>query len=383
MDRPSNIKNQFKKVSQIIEQDSKVSTYKFALLRATIEIIQQNDHLKEVKNNRVNFPFGLLVEKWLLYYYPIFANNTFLPQMNGETKEPTKGRQLAFRKHFNPVIAHYEDYGGFPAFFEAVKAGEVAQPVNETFVALVKEIRQTIAKQPMRYIGYSLHGDHYTIYREETNRERIGRDEQLDIEDFIDRLGTFSIPEWLYEVLLYTGSFISGMDALLFKWASFTVNLDKEKAISEEQVLNELLKSPLVERAVHQAQAFYRNQLDELKCVWSGKGLTDQYLHVDHCIPFSVWRNNDLWNLLPTHQDINHKKGDKIPSRKLLEDRKDLIIHYWEQLHQQFSPRFLKEIKVSLTGPSEKKNWKNKAFQQLQHKCEHLIEIRGREKFYI
>lgn len=36
------------------------------------------------------------------------------------------------------------------------------------------------------------------------------------------------------------------------------------------------------------------------ECVWSGKPITDiALLHVDHMIPFAVWKNNNLRDLLP------------------------------------------------------------------------------------
>lgn len=61
-------------------------------LRGVIEICQQSSHLREDDGDQVSFPLGLLVEKWLLYYYPIFAAPTFIPQKNGETPEQDAGR---------------------------------------------------------------------------------------------------------------------------------------------------------------------------------------------------------------------------------------------------------------------------------------------------
>jgi len=71
---------QFKQINAIIERDSKDATYKFALLRGAIEISQEYDHLQRDTGDRVEFPLGLLVEKWLLYYYPLIAGSDFIPQ---------------------------------------------------------------------------------------------------------------------------------------------------------------------------------------------------------------------------------------------------------------------------------------------------------------
>jgi hypothetical protein len=58
-------------ISKIIERESKTTTYKFALLRGVIDIIQDNSPYISFKKGRVHFLTGLLVEKWMLYYYPL------------------------------------------------------------------------------------------------------------------------------------------------------------------------------------------------------------------------------------------------------------------------------------------------------------------------
>ncbi len=62
------------------ERKSKDSTYKFALLRGTIDIIQNSPNLKELKHDlRVYYPMGLLVMKWIAYYFPLFMHD--IPQL--------------------------------------------------------------------------------------------------------------------------------------------------------------------------------------------------------------------------------------------------------------------------------------------------------------
>ena len=69
--------------ARIIERDSKDSTYKFALLRGTIDIIQKYPHFVEAVGTRVRYPMGLLLLKWIEYYYPLLAHHTFIPQKYG------------------------------------------------------------------------------------------------------------------------------------------------------------------------------------------------------------------------------------------------------------------------------------------------------------
>ena len=74
-----------KTINTIIERDSKDTTYKYALLRGAVEISQEYQHLKYENGDRIEFPLGLLVEKWLLYYYPFIESD--IPQKPGECEK--------------------------------------------------------------------------------------------------------------------------------------------------------------------------------------------------------------------------------------------------------------------------------------------------------
>jgi len=67
-----------------------------------------------------------------------------------------------------------------------------------------------------------------------------------------------------------------------------------------------------------------RSRVDELRVadidvrsVWSGSSLAKGY-HVDHCLPFAHWPNNDRWNLVPTTAKENLDKKDRLPAKKRL-----------------------------------------------------------------
>ena len=102
---------------------------------------------------------------------------------------------------------------------------------------------------------------------------------------------------------------------------------------------------------------------------------------MDHLIPFSIWKNNDLWNLLPSKPQINNEKKDKIPSPILIENRKEMIVQYWELIFKGLPERFKKEIKVSLLGNSGFDNWQITTIKRLVETCNHLITIRGFEEW--
>jgi len=75
-------------------------------------------------------------------------------------------------------------------------------------------------------------------------------------------------------------------------------------------------------------------------CVWSGALIHQNDMDIDHILPYSVWFNNDLWNLLPTERNLNQKKKkDKISTRELITKRADTIVDYWH--HSQLIKNIL------------------------------------------
>lgn len=363
----------FYNISKIIERDSKSTTYKFALLRGVIDIIQDNSPYIEFKGDRVHIPTGLLVEKWLLYYYPIFNSKTLIPQINGETN-------LAFSSHITQLIEKYEAIGGFSVFYNDLKNKGIPKDLQKTFFELAKKIRETITTMPMKYIGRSISNDYYSIFKYENKRLSGGLLVE-DIEQLINCLGTFSIPYEYYEAFKILGSFIIGKDSILFKWAEFSVNASREH-LSVHKVLNEVLTSPITEREISESKRIYKEILQKqgsVYCVWTGKKIAKY--DIDHLIPFSVWKNNDLWNLLPSDARINNQKRDKIPSPEIIERQKNLILDYWGIIHEYQTIRFQKEIQVALLGNQAFDTWKDVGISQLQNSCNYLIENRGFEEW--
>jgi hypothetical protein len=365
----------FSNISKIIERDSKFTTYKFALLRAVIDIIQDYSPYIAISKNSVEFPTGLLIEKWLLYYYPILESEFNIPQINGKQK-------LSFEINFLKIISDYKSNGGFSAFYNDLKNKGIPDKHQNDFKKLAKSLYNAITKNPMVHIGYSVYNKKNSIFNigkgPLTNYKKLS-----DFSDLIIHFGTFSIPIEYYEAFKVLGSFINGQDSILFKWAEFSVNASG-KNISLESVVNNVLKSPITEREISESKKIYKDVLNRegnVYCVWTGKKITKY--DVDHMIPFSVWKNNDLWNLLPSDSKTNNQKRDKIPSPELIEKRKDLILQYWELINESQSQRFKKEIQIALLGNNTSETWQALGIKQLQNSCLYLISNRGYNEWKI
>ncbi len=361
----------FKNISKIIERDAKSATYKFALLRGVIDIIQDNSPYIKLSDNVVEIPLGLLVDKWLFYYYPIFESEVVIPQIKGNNVK------LAFHSHFIPILSHYKGKGGgLSVFYNELRIKHISDEINPEFFNLVKKLKETITKMPMKYIGGSISESYYSIFKY-TSGQTLKNTAKQNTQWLVDSCGTFSIPIEYYEAFRLLGSFISGTDNVLFKWAEFSEKASG-RVLSTGAIVNEILKFPVTERDVEASKKLYIEILAKngsVSCVWSGSNIAKY--DIDHMLPFSIYKNNDLWNLLPSSPPTNKSKLDKIPSLNLITKQKELIIHYWEVIHQYQTERFMNELQISLLGNYTKNNWQQSAFSQLLQTSKYLIETRG------
>jgi len=362
-------------INKIIERDSKSTTYKFALLRGTIDIIQENNPYIAVSEGTVAIPLGLLIEKWMVYYYPILDAKNRIPQINGSAN-------LAFADKLQAIIRYYTPLGGIGAFYNDLRNNGIPNAIAPEFVLLVKQLKQTITQMPMKYIGRSISNDYYSIFKYKLGKSAPSP-AKLDLAYLIDSCGLFYIPYDYYDAFKLLGSFITGQDSILFQWAQFSVNA-AQQSLPIEQVISEVLKSPITERDIQESKKLYKSILQKdgkVHCVWTGKAIT-QY-DIDHMIPFSVWKNNDLWNLLPAQATVNNQKRDKIPSAQLIEKQRSLIVHYWSLFNEAYTHRFQKEIQISLLGNNTSDSWETAAISQLQNSCDYLVSQRGFQEWSI
>ena len=133
-------------------------------------------------------------------------------------------------------------------------------------------------------------------------------------------------------------------DATVLRWAELTVEISRgtPEPLQPSQVIDALLTAPLAERDVQAARRLYAD-LDGKVCVWTDRNLSEAF-DVDHAIPFALWRNNDLWNLLPASTAANQHKRDRLPSRSLLRSRRSCILGYWSRMREAHPVRFDFEV---------------------------------------
>lgn len=297
-------------------REKKVATYKLALIRALAAIAQTESHRARFgRDGMVRVPMAAIAERWIDYYWPLFdAGADLLPQMNGEWR--AGAHKLGFAKELAALIGTYRRQGGMSGFAVDRRSGRMQGAATAQHRALVTKLRSTIRAGPVTYAGGA-------------QGERMFGYERGDVLVAAD----------LWRELSLMGHWIQ--EALILRWAELVSRLSSGE-VTVDRVVARLLVAPEPARETAAARDVYL-ELSALECVWTGSTIRHGQLAVDHVLPYSMWRNNDLWNLLPTLAKVNGSKRDRLPSRRLLRGRRDAIVGCWEVTRNRLPARFAHE----------------------------------------
>ncbi|HNQ88797.1 MAG TPA: methyltransferase domain-containing protein [Verrucomicrobiota bacterium] len=342
------------KIEAILNRDKKDATYKPALFRALAELATSSYHAARwLPEDRVAIPLRLIADKWLEYFWPLFESTTFIPQKRGE--RPGCGKPVAFRAELEELIRLYRGAGGLCGFTVDYRSNELSLRAVKTHRRVLARLCDTIRAGPVYYAGGGGSG---TFTYDVTTRSVV-----LDAD--------------LWRELSMMGNWIA--NATVLHWAELTAEIS-QGALRPSQVIDQLLAAPIPERDVGAARSLYA-ALAAKVCVWTDRDLRESF-EVDHAIPFALWRNNDLWNLLPASRCANNDKRDRLPTRSLFKRRKDCIVGYWTLMREGHPDRFVFEI-GRLLGPEgdTRSNWENRLFNAVSEAIEYTAIQRGVERW--
>lgn len=361
-----------KQISFIVENDKTSSTYKYVLLKSVIDASQRYDHLIKVEDSNASIPLGLIIERWMFDYFPFVFKGIRQQNSSGILN---KAIEEVYEAIFDLLHLNRSDpwEQAYKAMQSAFKNANQASVIANAFLILAKEMAKTITKMPMQYIGREA----YEIFQPdgtEYGHIKLQNTESCDTLFLTKNFGYFSISETHYNIFRYLGQNLYGTSTIALKWKEKTDSLNG-KSHESMHIIDRLSSDDL---AIERDTSDIRSILEDgMECVWSGKVLTPKTSDIDHVLPFSVWFNNDLWNLLPSDKKINNQKRDKIPSPKLIEKRSSIIIDYWNLYEAKWNTRFNNELNVSLLNSHQAVKSQEQALESLIQKASYLIYDRG------
>lgn len=346
-------------IESILNRDRKEATYKLALIRALAEIATQETRAAVWSGSgTVGIPIRRIAERWLLYYWPIFAHPDKIPQSKAEA---AGGKPLKFRSVLSALMepfTHQGSHAGLTTWHLARTADKLEAITRARLDVVLRSLADAIRSGPVAYSGSGLDSGPVFSY------------------DAKSRL--VLMPTELWREFSLLGHWIA--DAVVVRWAGLTQQIAHRQGIDAGDVLPLLLAKPEASRSTQLARDAYR-EAGVSACTWSQRPLKGAFA-VDHAIPFALWGNNDLWNLVPADPKINLAKSDKLPTAQLLEISKPQIVDCWEVLRDRMPISFDRQAEA-LTGNSLPKTgpWPEKLFSRFREAVEFTALQRGVERW--
>jgi len=334
--------------------EKKYATYKLALLRALNDLAATQPHVARWREDgRVAIPANAIAELWIRYYWPLLSGPLFVPQMQGDQRE--RQHTFKFASELIHLIEAYRGRNGLDGFEIACVEGSLGSSASLHKTTLQK-IRQAIRSGPVVHAGRG--SSDGPIF--EWDRDQV----------LVSRL--------LWREFSLLNHWIG--DSLILRWAELIHSLSAKQVGVEQSVALLLPKTSVWLTARHTGPVadIYKN-LQTARCVWSGKRIPEGELAIDHVIPWALWRNNDLWNLVPTLASINQKKSDQLPSRRLLRARTSAIKDTWGVSLERWPDRFRREAQRHIPGSVTSTALVDALFDSLVESVETLRLQRGLE----
>jgi 2-polyprenyl-3-methyl-5-hydroxy-6-metoxy-1,4-benzoquinol methylase len=339
-------------IEAIMNKDLKVATYKLALFRALAEIATTNSKAVYWQpNGKVLLPIDLIIEKWIEYYWAIFESEDFIPQIQKENQNSVK--PVAFRQALSKLIDQYKHSGGAEGYHVDTMRNKLQTMSIKDYGDAFRIIKSTLINGPIKHAGG--YNTVNKLFQYEKN-------------------GFIVIPDLIWRELTILGSWI--IDACILRWAELTSKFSDGK-IKPSKVIDLLLINEKSRQIADAKRIYKENEI--IKCVWTSEDLKE--FDIDHIIPFSLWKNNDLWNLVPAKPSVNRNKKDKIITNDLLIKVKDNIVDSWKLIYEKEEVRFLNEAKILVGNSINRKNWENMVFAGLKEAIECTAIQRGIERW--
>ncbi len=329
-------------IRHVVLNDSKSSTYKLALLRTLCRCADGTSGFAHREDDWVVIPFGLVGLIWIRLMLPLLKLE--LPQ----SPENFGLKRLGFvREGFEYLVCNTKGLSHNDLRCGMRFSGDRAEAVHKA----IRDACVTVERMPAHYMTYPNGGQIVKVDRLQPGR--VPPELVLDL-PYLASFGHMRIPSILWAAMQRFDAWIE--PAIVGEWS----RLMKSYAASQGRKFSESAieaaltwADPTREVKVARLRAISLLEQSDLRCVWSGRKLTAENLHIDHCLPWVVWPCSDLWNLLPVHGEVNLRKRNRLPGDDLLSQVQDKVLSWWSHAYFDASTpllagQFVSEAQASL-----------------------------------
>lgn len=131
-----------------------------------------------------------------------------------------------------------------------------------------------------------------------------------------------------------------------YEWARFLEKVNEDKSV--DHMLTKIEESSKRNNLSYYRQILFE-EFENKECFYCGRKLSPKKIDVDHFIPWSFIKDDNLWNLVLACPSCNRSKNDRLPDKRYLESllqRNHIIYSKYDEMtkkHQQQVLRYAYE----------------------------------------
>ena len=375
--RPNEVAKGLATLRRIIEYDKKTTTYKLGLLRTLCRVADSFPHFVDDDGDTTQVPLGLVALIWCRLYSPLMKFN--IPQIGAGRRLKLEDPKIQDVLHRNITkLSQFIDLrpGGMvnpqyfsklsQAFNEAIKvvaAGPVkyiADDNNKNPLFSLSKLRKKNRWQAQAVCSanrVSFNKAEQTSFDYCHKKFKINNSTQIGLisDEYFKSFGVLNVPSYIWRAFCRYSTWIE--PTIVSAWQSQSIKFAeyKKQNLDLYQLHHAMVWQDASAHDTHYVRANIMDPMLEddtdVYCVWSGKKLNIETRATDHCLPFSLWPCNDLWNLMPADKKINLDKTSKLPSREALNQSEERIQNWWHRAYTQdriLKAKFLVEARMRL-----------------------------------
>ncbi|MEP0923438.1 hypothetical protein [Leptolyngbya sp. ST-U4] len=313
-------------ISTILRHDSKVTSYKIALLRAINDVVLSFPDLGSYRQD-VAIPLRLLAEYWVAYYWGFVDSAQPIAQGQRSQRDGRLRNDMEFRPALTEFRRQWEEQtgglsqaaDGFLVIHElriprkrSTYPASLLAAYSKTLAAIAKTI-----KMPIQYAGPG----NWTVFEKPVAyKELSGRVVAVPGTEAQDVCLVITADLW--QTFQAMSLWVEAL--CIHEWCLFTERVSQsQQPVSRGEIYNLLTDRPDNRRPL----TWENNQIEilllegqEFRCPWTARRIVQGVAYdLDHLLPLSVYPINELWNLVPADPGFNrHVKRDRLPSAEKL-----------------------------------------------------------------
>jgi len=315
-------------ISTILRHDTKVTSYKIALLRAINDVVISFPDVYTYHQN-VLVPLRALADYWIAYYWPFVDPQRPIYQGRRSQRAGGLNTDIAFRQALSSLRLEWErsigtSSGPSDGFFlindmkisrkNQLYSPELLQQYHAAVVALCDAL-----EMPICYAGPGK----WALFAKPVKFKYL-QGQGIPLPGTLPEDRCLVINAELWQTFRDMSLWVEAL--CIHEWCLFTERLlqeQPEQAINRGDIYRLLTDRPDNRRPL----TWERNHIDilllegtEFICPWTERSITQGVsYHLDHLMPLSVYPMNELWNLAPSDPHFNaHQKRDRLPSSQRL-----------------------------------------------------------------